>query len=1635
MDLDLRSLKGLSLFDLLNLFLLIDLTLSVRGKVRVLLTGMNPGDEAPLDIDRYYEIRRGEDRDEKDSSIYRKSDAIYRFLAYLHHFGLFSALNAPRRAGVVVFAGLSEELLSRLYMYSGIGLEGSRVLPLCPIYGDPEIDQFRTQGSILSWLSGLPKEIIRIPLFRDGEFARVLGFQLSKNVLEHAGWDWKGEYGALGAIAMRILPPDFSRPWVRSSVPVEAGRVFSFAKELGVLELCVGDRGIGIADSLGKTYSVTAAKYGLSQPASQADIIAFAFDKLGTSKPFAERWGGAHALHRILRLTEKYGGYLVIRTSGYECHYDGQILKSRAQHTQAGIGIHPTSKPREQLHPYGVQIQLLLPICPVIPRPKPRVRALVTRAGGSTQLPRIESASAYFYGGEADLRINSAKRLRLQKLADLLMHEPPTRKIAYSFEGRLWTDDEVIYFLQSQMAVLHTHCCFAVGLDDSTALTVKERESVTDELPADREIDDFFHALSAKRRPFAVFTRSQQIIWLGLGPYPFSAGFTALVEGSKPIPFHELCAIQHFDENCEEANVFTLYLDHNPDLFNLAPESGKQDEYVPEGWHALFSMRDMLRAASSDISSRLQELLVNHGCIGTEGSYKLPARREFVDTFIETTPLLQDEEARRQIGAWLAVPLAQLLSENEKETVLVTATAAASLVARALIEACPDLVLYNVDIGHAFSMDKDNLLRNTEWKMPVIIVTDIVDTSHTVAKIESLLQARGLMVRGVISLIRFVDELRGSYPKQTCSWDPPPNETRTARFFLVEMGRPKPVPEETVNKKGPTEMFIVEPFSLHPFSYEELRALGRRGSAIIPDDDELTVNRIKQMEDIGSLRIGHWVYGDHHFRATVSLATLFSADSTGSSICDAICKLCLEHKPTHILAPLHSHICDLLPRVRSFLQVIYKTTIPEILCISTQMLAKRPFYILPNSIKKLIMQRGGGEFETGVLRLLIVDDAIATGRTLETILRAVILRCRRAIAQKRLKFCPVEAVHAFAVLDRQPLSRSTFWSSVKSISVGEYKIDKNRSEALSFSFSFTKWLDVDMPVDDADSCPECAERQEHLRLIETCDLPPDHGALYAIKERARDLAPLSTEAPVFLRRGKTPLRRSIRIGRFNSVSTLELAVWEFYNLLYRGFPYSELIKFYSSLKDFSGAEPDSQGNDAFERLCCEIVRTLMRDLDAVASQGAEIEFQQVITQHLSSSSRSSRVVMDEAGAALGRCVPETDERIRDVLQTIFERALELLSGHSEATDEDGSIRLNLAFGAMSYCMQFRYHSKAAAAKRDIDAVALPMRLRMAIDNAVKTARGFGAVLLSQVDHAARSAASRDSFLPALIAVLEHTVRSDRHSHSHLLPALLKNVAQGASGSPSERIALDAILADFSHCLYTISERLPEFLPASDVSICRERIGRLRRTLSGPRGNDPAREALRRHAADLRNIFPNQYGSQLFAALKSCVTQLEETINNIVEAAACVGITTKVSVRDGLSLNSIYVVAPDRISFEGVFKNFVEAGKVTVVERPRLLFLVKAGAYGEDVPRISVYVISNFRQQRVAGKMLLATGPQMVALGGQKYALFGVSADVLPTEDNIFPNEDIEVRDFLGRPSSCICISCCVAFLPSGREVP
>jgi hypothetical protein len=1556
----------------------------------VRFTGLGPYETPIMDKKTYNEIR-AKRKNVNDlpngESEYSRANAIYRFLGFCHNFGLFQAVSLQRDANRVILEGIDNDLLQGLHHYAGVRSGSSKVVPILPLRSRSQLDTFMIRESITSWVEHLPQNIREAPIFADGEFSRVLGYQLGMNIIEHANNGFEGQYGALGAIAMRIMKSeDFSI--LRNTFPGNLQHVFDDkTNNRGLLEVCVGDRGVGIVKTLAKTYTELIGRSGKKVTNLEPAIIEFAFDEVGTRKPISERLGGVHALHRILRCTIKYHGILKLRTAGYEFIYDATSV-SKFERGELGLGIKP-SIIRRVRHPWGTQIQLLLPLskplkssASVLPRGSKSIRNILLEPNA-----RIIAVAAHMRESGKEYPAAKFDLNELSILTSSLMMEPAERLVVYDFGGRIWKEDELVVFLQAQKSVLHTHLCIGLNCHTGVAKSLRDREIFeSSDWPEWRgNPNDLFDVLSTKHRLFIILDTDYQITWLGLGRYALDGVLQYLMSAEAPVDFTELVRRAESLKDSAAREILTIYLDSNKGLF--APENNASG--IPIRWKAILSHSDLESLVRMSVRTSVGTMLRELECIHDRGLYKLPSRFGFARRYYQSTPLFQDRIASQQLAEWMSSAIKDRLKEDEKKLLLVCTTAPVELAA---LHVANTMITHDVlilNLGYYSALDRDNILNKTDWDLPTFILADTIDSGRTVSEITKLLNNFQLTLRGIIALMRFTNGGAEDVFGQCMFWDPAPGNEQQGeipRFFVTETKRPEYVSDQQAWDLSQSALFFIEPFSLEIFDYESLsRSNPKKGRYASSN-----VNDLLLLEKIDSLRYGHLIYGTHHFVITVDIKRLLSSDEILGPIFSRVIDICHEKKISHVLYPLHSNIGRILPKISTTLLLHHGVDLDHTFCVSTKTLTERPFYLLPVRVKAAIRTAADRILSGGEgIRFLILDDAVASGRTLETLVRAIVLESREIVNEKRLKKCPVEMVSAFSILDRQGLAKGTIIRGIDKISIAQPSYSHEKRDPWSFDFSYDRWLALDMPVAEGEACELCIERRYLAQFIETSQLPNDHSVLVVLRERINELRVNSTESPAFMNQKQVKLPIAIKIGRVEA-TTFELAYLEFLSQIQSGYPMNGLIKQYMDI--FRAFTPQEiLHSSGLSLLRQEMLRTFIKKWQSVTSQWAGPLLKNALLPIIQEGGALARVILLEAGLKIGERHAKTS-----VLLDLFKAGIDALVEQNKAVDEGERKQENLYIGCALFCLLYAYRQKEDDYKparekhqeimRDIsDYLNQKTEQRLPSQYAALALRHLRTMILR--------GSSKEAFLPSLYYVLNHTIRAARSAHhAHLIPALLTRLIKAEKFSNREYRILWDTLSYFRRCMEFVTENFPELLDQDTASVHNSfmhYISQLIDVLSSDRNVDEKSMYARALASQVRNLFPHQVTSPIFQKLAQTQVPLFDILKSIETQAHI----RNISVLFNKSLEiqkSIFVMARNRELIESILENYtIKLGSDQSDDKILIsYFEVDIEKDLANIRRVWLRIRTNYRSYEDVEKSL-TSGPGMAELGARDFELFGL----------------------------------------------
>ncbi|MDA8428814.1 MAG: hypothetical protein M0T70_06115 [Geobacteraceae bacterium] len=1587
---DLSTFNYISLFDLINLYLIIDFAQAVRGKAHVRFAGLGPYSlHQIMPIDEYNSLKKQNNKsiseDTKLNLEYAKQ--IYPFISFCHHFGLFESLAYQKKAGSVVFEGISDPLLSKLHTYKGVNQVGSKILKMIPIRAHNDIDSFRINSIISNWLGSLPKEVASAPIFKDGEFSHVFGYQLGLNILEHSGASWRGEYGANGIIAMRVISPSGYCD-LRSSFK-NVDHIFDVQNDRGILEICVGDRGNGIANTLRDAFSSFKCKYGVKGNDRIDDIIAFAFDELGTRKDYSERLGGVHALHRILKCTAKYGGILKLRTSGHEFIYDA-TNNNFFERSPNGIGIYP-SKTLSTLHPYGSQFQLLLPLS----NPTTQKHVIIKRkiephiSQCDKKIFKVIQIGAYF-SGLIDQEIN----LKLGMLRNSLMEELSSTIIVYDFGSMQLNEDDVVLILSSQKPVLHTHTCICIEVPASLAHSLRDREKLNiDSIDIANENKELFYVLSVKHRTLPMMDTEQRIWWFGLGKYAFDSVINKIFQSSTGVNNKDIISLA----KPEDTEIMDLYLKSNEDIFEMIVASNGIS------WKCRLNIDIFLEAQKNLVRLKLPELMKAVGCIENSGFYKLPSRNDYSDRFIQSTPLMQTSCIANQITDWLISAIKDLIG-NSLDVLLIAATGPAELIARSIAS---NMIGYNahvINLGYYSAIDHDNLFYKDDWAgVPSVIISDIIDKETTLSQITAFASSNNLKIFGIIAILKLTDL---SEETNTLFWDTSPSSVSgdLPRFFIAEYQRPLSLNEQEVESLDKS-MFFVEPYSLEVFSFSSLSG---KYEEKYPRE-QLNRSRLQMLEEAKALRSGHWIYGTHHFSVTTCLKKLLMDDFIGGEICGEILGIIISKKIDHVLLPLHSHICDIVQRIETAVKLTVKHDVTFTYCLSTKVLATRPFYVLPKPIKKSIYDNCKllEKFPDKQLSILILDDAVATGRTLDTIMRSLMLFGRNCISESKLldpKFSlacsPYKHIHAYAIIDRQGRAKSTMFSGIESISLSDENVISDENTNFSFSFKYDRWLDVDMPVAEKGACELCDEIS-HLKSMRSSSLiPSDHSAATEIETRLNEIRPQSTEIPSFLNSDGKKLPAPINMGRIIGAETVELVLWEYYILIHRGNPFWGLIKEYVSIcEDRPKSVPDFEHN--LEYLKTEMGRALFKNWDRMNSQWAGSSWIECLKSEIVKGTSVSKQMLWESGRTLAL----SSKQHRHLIYDLFDFSVETLIQLSDKEDASGIKRNSIGTGLSLMVISANYYLNNVAQidSKDILTIIRRLSTTLEIASSIPNKSLLSSMYNDEILSALRKSDNQDSFIPALLTLLNHTIRPSRHPHPHLLPALLSSLLESKVNIAEIKLIRD-IVADIKYCLEIVEKRYLNVFDdraREELPVLKKYLTQLNSEISITK--DLISEKSKSIALKILNHYPHQHSNPIFQSLKN--TQI--SIKHIVELIKqkCNDVTPKISLEIESALpdfENIFIIAPSIMTLEEVIINFTSKASfnVSTCNVPKMRIAIRYDQESDSIKKLIIEIFSNSENPESVYRGVIS-GPGVKETNTRAFRLFRINSFPKKISDSEF----------------------------------
>ncbi len=401
---------------------------------------------------------------------------------------------------------------------------------------------------------------------------------------------------------------------------------------------------------------------------------------------------------------------------------------------------------------------------------------------------------------------------------------------------------------------------------------------------------------------------------------------------------------------------------------------------------------------------------------------------------------------------------------------------------------------------------------------------------------------------------------------------------------------------------------VVDPRSLRPVPIRSLRL-----ESGVSDDRSLT-KRDPYLKELDTdhvqcqLAAGHFVYGQRHFGVVADIRGIVTGP-IGHRLKAWLADICCDEKDrniptwehrensrimpkgavTAILMPLHSQIHYLLPGLQMELAQRGKR-VPHFFLDATSFGGGVETYDAPyqlvhqikeaaQEIKRQMddkpdMDPSAPEIVSRQLRLLIIDDAVFSGRTIQTLVDSIGKRhlplIRQNVYRGNTRYAnPIQWIRVFAVLNQLPTAKSAMWYQLTKCSV----CDVFRFDAYAPFVGVATYTSHD--------CPICREL-DHLEHIERRAEASGAGEVADWLKKRRDaLLPLSTEAPSFGNRPVRELPEAVDVlsshgitapDRYNPVHA-DSAIWRFLELIHLSYPLGDILGCLKTTRESGARNP------------------------------------------------------------------------------------------------------------------------------------------------------------------------------------------------------------------------------------------------------------------------------------------------------------------------------------------------------------------------------------------------------------------------------------------------------------------------------
>jgi len=1075
------------------------------------------------------------------------SDRVYSIVGFLESLGTLGFLDSNEYSGKVEYPSIAYSSLNLRAFYTREGEKPTVVLGLKKISNKEDCKEFLDQDNIRHWRDVMADRFRSSPLFESEEIWRVLCHELAVNIWEHSG--------ASGCLSARVVLP-FDRKdrpkwgW-KNTYHQSIGSLWKYMKN-GLLELCVADAGCGLVKTLQQAYL---NRSGLNEGQLKAeDVLAFAFDELGTSKDGDESWiTERHALGRILFIVAKYGGALTLRSDGIELIYESKGSGFTRRH--GNLGYQPTKIHKLGAKLPGVQLQIILPLFPICENKAQQGRHSVFEV----MLPKSFHTESMHVRGHlipvlevlnfSEAGIGRQDQLNFRHACEnlskeLLERRPRSEPFILDFSGVNWTEGQFETFLYLLQNVIQNRLVLFVEispklaqniimLEDEGAPTQLEKELVYKKhdrnKPFYNDISEYTYLETYSRIHATVLGVDRDGIKyiFGLKDRSYEKPLLSLIDNPRSI--NDILTETYWGD-IEESKIRSLLTTVNP-LFTIDEKGNWKCNWGPIElanevsrvmslhFDDLLDRTEAWRGRDKKIKKFDEELIEDDADLKTildsaKRKFKLPWQDEWREEFLEGSRILSRErysdEAAQRLIYRLQYGLKKIGKSIKDIKVIVCITGPGMLLASALHRWWPSgekpLV---TDLGYYMMLGHHDNIPTIVPSGELIIVQDVIESLNVTGKLINLLREQNVSVLCLLSLIRLkhnVNKTRVTSFDEGWEITVNENDPNIPVHAMIEV----PAPEKCEPPKNKTEdahAFWIEPRSFHPIRFKTLRRDFEAGRDIDLDRRDKYLP-LFDSKDYGCLfASGHYVYGRRHYSVAVDIRKTLEGP-IGEMISRWIADLCIGkgNRPkelwetnkgyslsgdvTAVLMPLHSQIHYLWPRISNLLAQRGRRQ-PIFLLDATLFTGRAPAYRIPAQLKYQLIatvnefRQAGKKVDKTLerLRFLIIDDAIASGRTAETILGTITREVRKAFFLSNIRIeemnnygSPIEWIRYFAVLNQMGHYQHLMWRNLKY--VGNPPINFVLEEFAPF---------MGVPVYDESDCPCCHDRLRLEHLWSKCE--------------------------------------------------------------------------------------------------------------------------------------------------------------------------------------------------------------------------------------------------------------------------------------------------------------------------------------------------------------------------------------------------------------------------------------------------------------------------------------------------------------------------------------------------------------------